>query len=89
MNEESLAGNLLAFCKKEQLIEFCEDYDIPFKSVWKKARLAEVLEEKLLRFIPTTNLYPLFAPFTTILQTAFRKVCQSLGTYSAPHLRRG
>ena len=40
MNEESLAGNLLAFCKKEQLIEFCEDYDIPFKSVWKKARLA-------------------------------------------------
>lgn len=49
MNEESLAGNLLAFCKKEQLIEFCEDYDIPFKSVWKKARLAEVLEEELLR----------------------------------------
>ena len=49
MNEESLAGNLLAFCKKEQLIEFCEDYDIPFKSVWNKARLAEVLEEELLR----------------------------------------
>jgi hypothetical protein len=48
MESGSLNHYLEKFCKKAQLIDYCDDYDIPVKTAWTKTKLAAAISEKLL-----------------------------------------
>jgi len=48
MQSGDLNHNLETFCKKAQLIDYGDDYDIPVKTGWTKSKLAAAISEKLL-----------------------------------------
>lgn len=49
MESYSIIRNLEEFCKKEQLLDFCYEYDIPIRTSWTKVKLAAAIGEKLLQ----------------------------------------
>jgi hypothetical protein len=49
MDNNKISLNLQDNNTKEQLLNYCEDYEVDYRNSWNKAKLASVLEEKLLQ----------------------------------------
>ena len=81
MSLQSLAQNLVSSAKKSHLLDFCIDYDVEYKSSWKKEQLAAAIEKRLLEVPEILTEYYSYEEFFLL-----EKLINAGGTYTTNDL---